>query len=94
MTDLADPPSDRKGERDAPAIADMPPSWRLLRALSGLKRKLAARFGTARRNRSLRFYRMNEHMLRDIGLARVEDEERGPERAHPLMLPLQRRDEQ
>lgn len=89
MTDITDPPSDRKGERDAPAIADMPPSWRLLRALSNFRHKLAAH----RKSRCLRLHRVNEHMLRDIGLARMADDERALERLHPSVLPLQRRDD-
>jgi uncharacterized protein YjiS (DUF1127 family) len=93
MTDLDDSSSERMRERDAPAVANTPSIWQLLRALSNLRRKLTARRAAARKGHHLRLYRMNEYMLQDIGLARTEDEDSALRPFHPLILPLQRRDD-
>lgn len=90
MTDLCDPPpgdSGRERERDAPAIANMPSIWRWLRALSSFCLR-----PPRRRHRTIRLHRMNGHMLKDIGLTRLEDDPE-LERLHPLLLPLRRNDE-
>lgn len=73
MTDLCDPSSGddcRDEERDAPAIANMPSVRRLLRAISifWLKRP-------HKRQRAIRLHLMNAHLLKDMGLTRVEDED-------------------
>ncbi len=90
MTDLCDPPpgdSGRERERDAPAIANMPSIWRWLRALSSFCLR-----PQRRRHRVIRLHRMNGHMLRDIGLIRMEYENPEYERLHPLLLPYRRND--
>jgi hypothetical protein len=84
MTDLCDPScgDDRRPEEgDAPAIADTPSIRRWLRALSTL-RLWPKR--SARGQRAVRLHLMNAYMLKDMGLARAEDEER--ERLRLLML--------
>jgi len=73
MTDLCDPSSGddcRNEERDAPAIANMPSIWRWLRALSisRLRRPHS-------KQRIIRLHLMSAHLLKDIGLERMEDEE-------------------
>lgn len=73
MTDLCDPsPGDsgREKERDAPAIANMPSIWRWLRALSTLRLK-----PSRPRQRAIGLHFMNDHLLKDIGLARMDDED-------------------
>ncbi|MGE3877319.1 MAG: hypothetical protein AB7F74_30535 [Parvibaculaceae bacterium] len=73
MTDLCDPsPGDsgREKERDAPAIANMPSIWRWLRALSTLRLK-----PPRPRQRAIGLHFMNDHLLKDIGLARMDDED-------------------
>jgi uncharacterized protein YjiS (DUF1127 family) len=66
----------------------------LLLTLSSLERTLMVRREARRRARCVRLNRMNEHMLRDIGLARTENEDSAFPRFHPSMLPLQRRDDE
>jgi len=93
VTDLCDPPSGddcRDGERDAPAIANMPSIWRWLRALSSICLRPALR--RKRRHRAIRLHRLNDYMLKDIGLIRTEDNGREHEGLHPLMLPFRRND--
>lgn len=91
MTDICDPSSgdnDREKEEDAPATANSPSVWRSLRALSsswlGLRQ-------LSRKQRTLRLHRMNSHLLRDMGLTRMDDENLKLERHCPL--PLQRQEE-
>jgi hypothetical protein len=80
MTDLCDPSSGddcRNEERDAPAIADMPSIRRWLRALSILRLWPALRSRRVhKRQRIIRLHLMNAYLLKDMGLERVEDEER------------------
>jgi uncharacterized protein YjiS (DUF1127 family) len=97
MTDICDPSpgdSDREKDRDAPAIVNPPSVWRWLRALSTLRRTLSARQEARRRRRLLRLHRMNDYMLKDIGLTRSDYEDPSCESLHPLMLPFRRSDEE
>jgi hypothetical protein len=79
MTHVCDPSSGddcRQEEGDAPAIADPPSIRRLLRALSTLRVWPALRLKhSARRQRAVRLHLMNAYLLKDMGLARVEDED-------------------
>jgi hypothetical protein len=76
MTDLCEPSSgDRKEEGDAPAIAGTPPTWRLLRALSLLRRWFSALAKEPVMTRpSVPAYRLTDYQLQDIGLALMEYE--------------------
>lgn len=86
MTHVCDPSSGddcRQEEGDAPAIADPPSIWRWLRALSTLRVWPALRLRrSTKRQRIVRLHLMNAYLLRDMGLARVEDED--VERLRPL----------
>jgi hypothetical protein len=84
MTDLCDPSSGddcRKEDRDAPAIAGMPSIWRWLRALSTLRLWPAT---PTKRQRIVRLHLLNAHLLKDLGLERVEYLD--VERLRPLMF--------
>lgn len=74
MTCSCDAPSgddDRKEPADAPAIAAvLPQARRLLRALFAWAKAPAGK------HRHARLHRFNDHMLRDIGMARDEETER------------------
>jgi hypothetical protein len=81
--DLCEPSSgDRKEEGDAPAIVGPPPTWRLLRALSLLRRWFSALAKEPVQIRpSLPLYRLTDYQLRDIGLALMENDDAGLERS-------------
>jgi uncharacterized protein YjiS (DUF1127 family) len=91
VTDLCTPSSGKDGrerERDAPAIANMPSIRRWLRTLSALRSALYARRIARKQRRIIRLHRMNDHLLQDIGLTRLEFEESEIDRLlNPLMLP-------
>lgn len=89
MTDICDPSSgdnDREKEGDAPATANSPSVWRSLWALStswlGVRQ-------SRRKQRTPRLHRMNNHLLRDLGLIRTDDEDPKLER----LFPFQRRED-
>lgn len=67
MTDICDPSSgdcDREKEGDAPATVNSPSVWRSLWALPTFWRR-----GSRRKvDRVARLHRLNEYMLRDIGV--------------------------
>ena len=94
MTHLCDPSSDddcREKERDAPAIADMPSIWRWLRALSNLRIRPASRLKRShKRQRAIRIHLVNAYLLKDIGLARMEDDD--IERLRPFLFRSQEED--
>jgi len=77
MTDLCNSPSDdcnQEGKADAPAVAVMRPARRLLRAA-------AAWLTKSRGRRHLgQLHRLNDHMLRDIGLSLREGDYEVPHR--------------
>jgi uncharacterized protein YjiS (DUF1127 family) len=88
MTNLYDPSSGedcRNEEGDAPAIAGLPPVWRWLRALSSLRLLPVSWLKPShKRRRTLQLHRMNDYLLKDLGLVRVEDED--VERLRALMF--------
>jgi hypothetical protein len=83
MLDLCDPSpgdNDWEKERDAPAIANMPSIWRWLRAL--LIWPASRLTPSHTRQRAVRrLHLMNAYLLNDVGLARLDDEER----VHPFV---------
>ena len=77
MTDLCNSPSDdcdQKEKADAPAVAAMPPAWRLLRAFAVWLKP------PREQNHLARLHRLNDHMLTDIGLFPRKDDHEVPRR--------------
>ena len=87
MTGACDPLSDdccAKRERDAPATARIHSIWRLLRALSDWRANLVTRHCARNARRVIRLHRMNDYMLKDMGLTRLDDERLASARAASL----------
>jgi len=77
MTDLCNSPSDdcdQKEKADVPAVAAMPPAWRLLWAFAAWLKPSGGE------HRLARLHRLNDHMLTDIGFSPRESDRQAPRR--------------
>jgi uncharacterized protein YjiS (DUF1127 family) len=84
MTGVCDPLSDdccEESESDVPATAK---TWRLMRTFSNWRANLIAHHHARNARRVIRLHRMNDYMLRDMGLTRLDDERPASEKLHPL----------